>query len=85
MEIEVRLLKASDDPSDDITVSEWHVEEGDPVTAGDDLVDVDIDKIDETIPAPVSGILTKIVAAEGDTVAPNALLGVITSALPKSS
>lgn len=34
----------------------------------------------ETIPAPVSGILTKIVAAEGDTVDFGDLLGVITSA-----
>jgi len=59
------------------TVLEWHKQEGEPVEADETLVDVSTDKVDAEVPAPVSGTLVKIYAAEGETVAVGTLLAEI--------
>ena len=59
------------------TVLEWHKQEGDAVEADEPLVDVSTDKVDAEVPAPASGTLVKILAAEGDTVAVGAVLAEI--------
>lgn len=50
------------------TVGKWHVREGDRVEKDQDVVEMLTDKSDSVIPAPVSGVVTKILAAEGATV-----------------
>jgi len=50
------------------TILEWHVEEGQEVSEGDTVVEVSTDKIDAEVPAPASGVVTKILAAPDDTV-----------------
>ena len=55
------------------TVLEWRKQEGDEVSAEETIVEISTDKVDAEVPAPTSGKLVKIHAAEGDTVAGNKL------------
>ncbi len=58
-------------------VSRWLKAVGDDVDEGEPLVEVTTDKVDVEVPAPATGRLTEIVAAEGETVAVGATLAVI--------
>src|ERR1700750_1731727 len=49
-------------------VLEWHVGEGDAVKEGDTVVEVSTDKVDAEVPAPMDGVITKLVAAVDDEV-----------------
>src|SRR4051812_7279252 len=49
-------------------VLEWHVAEGDAVKEGDTIVEVSTDKVDAEVPAPMGGVITKIVAQVDDEV-----------------
>ncbi len=59
------------------TVSRWLVAEGEAVTKMAPLLEISTDKIDTEIPSPASGILLKIHAPAGTTVAAGALIAVI--------
>ena len=59
------------------TVTRWLKQEGDTVEVDEPLLEVSTDKVDTEIPAPVSGVLTKIVAQEDDTVAVGGELALI--------
>ena len=50
------------------SILEWHKQEGDEVSEDETLVEISTDKVDAEVPAPVSGTVVKIHAAEGDTV-----------------
>jgi 2-oxoglutarate dehydrogenase E2 component (dihydrolipoamide succinyltransferase) len=50
------------------TISAWHKKAGDTVTKDEILLDVETDKVAVEIPAPVSGVLTSILVAQGETV-----------------
>jgi pyruvate dehydrogenase E2 component (dihydrolipoamide acetyltransferase) len=62
------------------TVVAWHVSEGDEISAGDEMVDVETDKIVNTMEAPVNGVLRRRLAEEGETLKVGALLGAIAPA-----
>ncbi|MFN8164200.1 MAG: multifunctional oxoglutarate decarboxylase/oxoglutarate dehydrogenase thiamine pyrophosphate-binding subunit/dihydrolipoyllysine-residue succinyltransferase subunit [Solirubrobacterales bacterium] len=49
-------------------VLEWHVAEGDFVKEGDTIVEISTDKVDAEVPAPMDGVITKLVAAVDDEV-----------------
>src|SRR5215208_7062549 len=49
-------------------VLEWHKQEGEYVSEGDTVVEVSTDKIDAEVPAPASGVITKILKAPDDTI-----------------
>jgi multifunctional 2-oxoglutarate metabolism enzyme len=49
-------------------VLEWHVAEGDAVKEGDTVVEVSTDKVDAEVPAPMDGVITRIVAQVDDEV-----------------
>ncbi|MDX6634307.1 MAG: 2-oxoglutarate dehydrogenase component [Solirubrobacterales bacterium] len=55
-------------------VLEWHVAEGDSVSEGDTVVEVSTDKVDAEVPAPMDGVITKLIAAVDDEVPVGALL-----------
>jgi len=55
-------------------VGAWRKQVGDRVTAGETLVEIQTDKIDAEVPAPAAGVLSRIVATEGDVVAVGAPL-----------
>src|SRR3954451_18297850 len=50
------------------TVLEWHVAEGQQVSEGDTVVEVSTDKVDAEVPAPASGVITKLLVSPDDTV-----------------
>ena len=47
-------------------IAKWHVEEGQPVTEDDPMVEVMTDKVTVVITAPVSGIVAALMFSEGD-------------------
>src|SRR6478735_312636 len=49
-------------------VLEWHVAEGDFVSEGDTVVEVSTDKVDAEVPAPTSGVITKLLVSVDDEV-----------------
>jgi molecular chaperone GrpE len=49
-------------------VLEWHVAEGDFVAEGDTVVEVSTDKVDAEVPAPMDGVITKLLVAVDDEV-----------------
>ena len=59
------------------TVAVWHKNAGDTVEKGDMLLDVETDKAATEIEAPVSGVLSNIAVAEGETVDVGTVLAVI--------
>ena len=74
--IEIRLPKLAMTMQEG-TIEEWLVAVGDTVAEGDDLCVVSTDKVDNTMPAPVSGMVTSIEVEAGETVDVGALLAVI--------
>ena len=58
-------------------VVNWVKKAGDPVTEGETLVEVTTDKVDIEVPAPASGTLVEVTAAEGETIPVGGTLGLI--------
>src|SRR5919201_3058059 len=56
------------------TVLEWHKQEGEYVTEGETVVEVSTDKIDAEVPAPASGVITRIVKGPDETIEVGAVL-----------
>src|SRR5574340_1795828 len=50
---------------EEVTVSRWLKQEGDPIKELEPLLEVNTDKVDTEIPAPASGTVLKIVIQEG--------------------
>src|SRR5262252_353035 len=59
------------------TISRWLVKPGDKVVEFEPMLEVDTDKVNAEVPAPVSGILREILAKEGDTVQAGAEIAVV--------
>jgi 2-oxoglutarate dehydrogenase E2 component (dihydrolipoamide succinyltransferase) len=59
------------------TISRWLVKEGDRVERDQPIVEVTTDKVDAEIPAPASGVIARILVAEGEVVAVGAPLATI--------
>jgi multifunctional 2-oxoglutarate metabolism enzyme len=59
------------------TVLEWHKQVGDQVQADETIVEISTDKVDAEVPSPATGTVTKLNAAEGDTVSVGAVLAEI--------
>jgi len=59
------------------TVTRWLKQEGEEVQADEPLLEVSTDKVDTEIPSPASGVLTKIMVAEDETVQVGAELAII--------
>jgi pyruvate dehydrogenase E2 component (dihydrolipoamide acetyltransferase) len=56
------------------TVSKWLKNVGDKVERDEPLLEISTDKVDAEIPSPAAGVLTEILAKEGDTVPVNAVV-----------
>ncbi|PPQ31972.1 dihydrolipoamide succinyltransferase, partial [Rhodoblastus sphagnicola] len=59
------------------TIGRWFKKIGDAVKADEPLLELETDKVTLEVNAPAAGTLSEIVAKDGDTVAPGALLGKI--------
>ena len=58
-------------------VASWDVEEGDTVEKGQVILEIETDKSTFEIESPASGVVTKILVPEGETVPINTPLAVI--------
>ena len=58
-------------------VATWHKAEGDSVARDELLVEIETDKVVMEVVAPESGVLTSIVAPEGETIVSEALLALL--------
>jgi multifunctional 2-oxoglutarate metabolism enzyme len=62
------LTPAAGESVSEGTILEWHAQVGDAVKANDTIVEISTDKVDVELPAPVSGMVSELLAQEGDTV-----------------
>src|ERR1022692_2234000 len=62
------------------TITKWLVKEGDTVAEDQSLVEISTDKVDTEIPSPSAGVISKLVASEGETLPVGAVLAVIENA-----
>ena len=58
-------------------VDAWLKEEGQSISKGDEVLDVETDKISSSVEAPFSGILRRQIARQDETLAVGALLGIV--------
>ena len=65
------------------TVSKWLKNVGDFVNSDEAIVELETDKVNLEVPAPVSGVLTEVNSKDGDTVEVGAILGVISEEVKK--
>ena len=66
--------------SRELTVTDWHKREGDPVARGELLVTLEAEKSTVEVPSPVEGIVSSILAASGSTVLVGEVLCVVDDA-----
>jgi len=62
------------------TLAAWHVEEGTEISPGDEIMDVETDKIANVVEAADGGFLRRRVGMDGEVYPVRALLGVLASA-----
>lgn len=59
------------------TIARWLKAEGDEVTRGEVIVEIDAEKVVQEVEAPVAGVLESILAVEGDEIRVGATIAVI--------
>jgi 2-oxoglutarate dehydrogenase E2 component (dihydrolipoamide succinyltransferase) len=79
MAAELRLEPVSAE-NEYATILRWHKREGDAVTAGETILEVEAEKANLEVTAPVSGVLVSILAVEGDEVRVGETVAVIDDA-----
>ncbi|WP_417627484.1 2-oxoglutarate dehydrogenase complex dihydrolipoyllysine-residue succinyltransferase [Pararhodobacter aggregans] len=77
MSIEVRVPTLGESVSE-ATIATWFKKPGDTVAADEMLCELETDKVTVEVPAPSAGVLSEIIAQEGETVGVNALLAILT-------
>src|SRR5580698_2731117 len=58
-------------------ITQWFKKVGDTVARDEPLFEVSTDKVDSEMPSPAAGVLTQILAEEGDTVETGSRVAVI--------
>jgi 2-oxoglutarate dehydrogenase E2 component (dihydrolipoamide succinyltransferase) len=76
MATEIRVPTLGESVSE-ATIGRWFKKPGDAVKADEPLVELETDKVTLEVNAPAAGTLGDIVAKDGETVAPGAVLGSI--------
>ena len=67
MSVEVKLERVSEEQEYG-TIARWLKGEGDRVSAGEVIVEVEAEKATQEVEAPVDGVLEAILAVEGDEI-----------------
>lgn len=62
---------------EEATIVEWMIEPGEEVTQGESLANVESEKAQMDLPAPVGGVLVRYLVEEGETVGVGAELALI--------
>jgi 2-oxoglutarate dehydrogenase E2 component (dihydrolipoamide succinyltransferase) len=76
MAVEVLLERTSEEVEYG-TITRWLKQEGDHVTAGEVIAEVEVEKVNMEITAPASGALATILAVQGDEVKVGAPIAMI--------
>jgi len=76
MQIEVKIPQLSESVAEATLVS-WHKREGQAVKRDENLIDIETDKVVMELPAPVDGVLVKIVKRDGGTVVSGEVIATI--------
>ncbi|MDO8705665.1 MAG: 2-oxo acid dehydrogenase subunit E2, partial [Sulfuricaulis sp.] len=77
--IEVRVPQLSESVSE-ATLLTWHKQAGEAVAEGENLIDVETDKVVLELPASKSGVLTRIIKGNGEKVASEEVIAQIDTA-----
>jgi 2-oxoglutarate dehydrogenase E2 component (dihydrolipoamide succinyltransferase) len=67
MDIEIKIPQLSESVSE-ATLLEWKKQPGEAVQEGENLIDIETDKVVLELPAPQSGVLSKIIKPSGEKV-----------------
>ncbi len=84
MSTEIRVPTLGESVSE-ATIAKWFKKPGDAVKADEPLLELETDKVTLEVTAPSAGILAEIVAKDGETVSPGALLGQISAGGAKAA
>ncbi len=76
MQIEIKVPQLSESVSEATLVS-WHKQAGETVVEGENLVDVETDKVVLELPAIKAGVLIKILKQNGEKVASNEVIAIL--------
>lgn len=76
MSTEIRVPTLGESVSE-ATIGRWFKKVGDAIKADEPLLELETDKVTLEVNAPAAGVLAEIIAKDGDTVEPGALLGQI--------
>ena len=79
MQVEVKVPQLSESVSE-ATLVTWHRKVGEAVKRDENLIDIETDKVVLELPAPVDGVLAKIVKADGGTVTSGEVIAMIDTA-----
>ena len=74
--VDVKVPQLSESVSE-ATLLTWHKQVGEAVNEGENLIDVETDKVVLELPASKSGVLTKIIKGDGEKVGSNELIAQI--------
>jgi 2-oxoglutarate dehydrogenase E2 component (dihydrolipoamide succinyltransferase) len=77
--IDVKVPELSESVSE-ATLLTWHKQVGEAVAEGENLIDVETDKVVLELPASKSGVLSKIIKGDGEKVGSNELIAQIDTA-----
>ncbi|CAG1011698.1 2-oxoglutarate dehydrogenase E2 component (dihydrolipoamide succinyltransferase) [Anaerolineales bacterium] len=76
MQIEVKVPQLSESVSEATLVS-WHKQAGEAVAEGENLIDIETDKVVLELPAIKSGVLSKILKQNGEKVTSNEVIALL--------
>ncbi|MDR2195370.1 MAG: E3 binding domain-containing protein, partial [Gallionellaceae bacterium] len=74
--LEIRSPQLSESVTE-ATLLTWHKQAGDVVAEGENLVDVETDKVVLELPAPAAGVLKEILKGEGEKVGSGEVVAVL--------
>ncbi|MFA5826836.1 MAG: biotin/lipoyl-containing protein, partial [Gallionellaceae bacterium] len=88
MQIEVKVPQLSESVSE-ATLLTWHKQVGEAVAEGENLIDIETDKVVLELPAVKAGVLTKLLKQNGDKVTSGEVIAILdteaVAATPKAS
>ncbi len=76
MQIEIKVPQLSESVSE-ATLLSWHKQEGEAVAEGENLIDIETDKVVLELPAIKAGVLTKILKQNGEKVTSNEVIAIL--------
>ena len=76
MQVEVKVPQLSESVSEATLVS-WRKKAGEAVKRDENLIDIETDKVVLELPAPIDGVLAKIIKKDGDSVTSGEIIAMI--------